>query len=126
MAKDLRIYASGRRKEAVARVFLSPGNGRISVTLAADGDAAVLSVQDTGAGIEAAFLPHVFDQFRQGEGGLSRKHGGLGLGLAVVKQLIELHDGTVDVGSPGAAHGTTFTVRLPAIRCCSMTSPSGS
>jgi signal transduction histidine kinase len=94
-------------------VQFTPRNGRISVTLAEDGNDAVLSVQDTGAGIEAAFLPHVFDQFRQGEGGLSRKHGGLGLGLSVVKQLIELHDGSVSVTSPGPAHGTTFTVRLP-------------
>jgi signal transduction histidine kinase len=94
-------------------VQFTPRNGRISVALVEDGYDAVLSVQDTGTGIEAAFLPHVFDQFRQGEGGLSRKHGGLGLGLSVVKQLIELHDGSVSVTSPGPAHGTTFTVRLP-------------
>jgi histidine kinase/DNA gyrase B/HSP90-like ATPase len=72
-----------------------------------------LTVQDTGAGIEPAFLPYVFDQFRHGEGGLSRKHGGLGLGLSVVKQLVDLHDGNVTVASEGAGHGTTFTVRLP-------------
>jgi hypothetical protein len=85
----------------------------VSITLAASGGEAVLSVQDTGAGIEPAFIPHVFEQFRQGEGGLSRKHGGLGLGLAVVKQLIELHSGTVAVASAGTGKGATFTVKLP-------------
>jgi glutamine synthetase type III len=73
----------------------------------------VLSVKDTGAGIEPTFLPFVFDQFRQGEGGLSRKHGGLGLGLAVVQQLVDLHAGSVTVTSPGLNQGTTFTVRVP-------------
>jgi signal transduction histidine kinase len=94
-------------------VQFTPRNGRIAIVLEDQGDEAVFTVQDTGAGIDAAFLPHVFDQFRQGEGGLSRKHGGLGLGLSVVKQLIDLHDGSVTVTSPGLDHGTTFTVRLP-------------
>jgi signal transduction histidine kinase len=87
--------------------------GRISVKLAAERDQAVLTVEDTGAGIEPAFLPYVFDQFRQGEGGLARTHGGLGLGLTVVKQLVDLHSGTVAVDSRGSGHGATFTVRLP-------------
>ena len=91
----------------------TPPHGRISLTLGAEGGEAVLSVQDTGAGIEPAFIPHVFEQFRQGEGGLSRKHGGLGLGLAVVKQLIELHGGSVAVTSLGTGKGATFSVRLP-------------
>ena len=94
-------------------VQFTPGEGRITVTAAADGDDAVVRVQDTGAGIDPAFLPHVFEQFRQGEEGLSRKHGGLGLGLAVVKQLIDLHGGTVAVTSPGVGEGSTFTIRLP-------------
>jgi signal transduction histidine kinase len=106
-------------------VQFTPRHGRISVALVEDGHDAVLSVQDTGAGIEAAFLPHVFDQFRQGEGGLSRKHGGLGLGLSVVKQLIELHDGSVSVTSPGPAHGTTFTVRLPREDTLARERPAG-
>jgi signal transduction histidine kinase len=87
--------------------------GRIAVALAVDNEDAVLSVQDTGSGIDAAFLPHVFDQFRQGEGGSSRKHGGLGLGLAVVKQLVDLHGGSVAVSSGGVGQGATFAVRLP-------------
>jgi hypothetical protein len=94
-------------------VQFTPRHGRISVALATKGDDALLTVEDTGAGIEPAFLPHVFDQFRQGEGGLARKHGGLGLGLTVVKQLIDLHDGSVTVESDGVGHGTTFIVRLP-------------
>ncbi len=94
-------------------VQFTPPNGRVTVTLAAEGRDAILAVQDTGAGIEPAFIPHVFEQFRQGEGGLSRKHGGLGLGLAVVKQLIELHGGSVGVSSPGTGKGATFIVTIP-------------
>ena len=94
-------------------VQFTPLDGRISIILRAENDDARLEVQDSGAGIESAFLPHVFDQFRQGEGGLSRKHGGLGIGLAVVRQLVELHGGSVAVMSPGRGLGATFTVRLP-------------
>ncbi|HYM24670.1 MAG TPA: ATP-binding protein, partial [Vicinamibacterales bacterium] len=67
----------------------------------------------TGAGIDAALLPDIFDPFRQGQGGLTRQHGGLGLGLAVVRQLVELHGGSVSAASPGAGAGATFTIRLP-------------
>jgi hypothetical protein len=96
-------------------VQFTPVKGQISVKLAFEGtDHVVLAVQDTGAGIDPAFLPYVFEQFRQGEGGLSRKHGGLGLGLAVVRQLVELHGGFVSVTSPGVGLGATFTVRLPS------------
>ena len=94
-------------------VQFTPEGGRILVSLTAGNGDAVLAVQDTGAGIDPAFLPHVFEQFRQGEGNSTRKHGGLGLGLSVVKQLIDLHAGSVDVASPGPGQGATFTVRLP-------------
>jgi signal transduction histidine kinase len=94
-------------------VQFTPHDGNVAIALGIDGTDAVLTVQDNGAGIDPAFLPHVFDQFRQGEGVLSRKHGGLGLGLAVVRQLIDLHGGSVDVTSPGTGRGATFTVRLP-------------
>jgi signal transduction histidine kinase len=94
-------------------IQFTPEKGRIEILLGHEGDEAVLSVRDTGEGIDEAFLPHVFDQFRQGEGGLSRKHGGLGLGLSVVRQLVELHGGSVDVSSGGHGLGTTFTVKLP-------------
>ncbi|HEX7796912.1 MAG TPA: ATP-binding protein, partial [Vicinamibacterales bacterium] len=97
-------------------VQFTPRKGRITVSLLARGDEAVLTVEDTGAGIEPAFLPYVFDQFRQGEGGLARTHGGLGLGLTVVKQLVELHGGTVTVDSRGTGQGATFIVCLPLER----------
>ena len=91
----------------------TPEGGRIDVTVTRDGDDAVVAVRDTGAGIEPALLPFIFEPFRQGKDGLSRVHGGLGLGLAVVHQLVELHDGSVSVESEGAGRGAIFIVRLP-------------
>jgi CheY-like chemotaxis protein len=70
-------------------------------------------VSDTGAGISAEFLPYVFDRFRQAEGGTTRPMGGLGLGLAIVRHIVEMHGGTVHASSGGHGHGATFTVRLP-------------
>ncbi len=72
-----------------------------------------ISVSDTGQGINPDFLPYVFDRFRQAEGSTARKHGGLGLGLAIVRHLVELHGGKVMAESPGEAQGATFTVCLP-------------
>jgi CheY-like chemotaxis protein len=72
-------------------------------------------VSDTGIGISPAFLPHVFERFRQADGGISRERGGLGLGLAIVRHLAELHGGTVAVASGGEGQGTTFRVRLPVM-----------
>jgi Histidine kinase-, DNA gyrase B-, and HSP90-like ATPase len=85
----------------------------IHVTLATDGSEAALRVRDEGQGIEPALLPHVFDAFRQGETGSTRRHGGLGLGLAIVQQLVGLHGGTVEAHSEGRGQGATFTVRPP-------------
>ena len=76
---------------------------------------ALLTISDTGQGISAAFLPHVFDRFRQADSTSNRAHGGLGLGLSIVRHLVELHGGTVQVSSAGAGQGTTFTVRLPLV-----------
>jgi signal transduction histidine kinase len=94
-------------------IQFTPAGGRITLTAGVVRDRVEIRVHDTGAGIDAEFLPFVFEQFRQGEGGLSRKHGGLGLGLAVVRQLVELHGGTVEVRSDGRDRGTSFLVDLP-------------
>jgi CheY-like chemotaxis protein len=72
-----------------------------------------IKVIDTGIGIRKEFLAHVFDRFQQAEAGAARSHGGLGLGLAIAKQLVELHRGSIEANSEGEGHGTTFTVRLP-------------
>jgi CheY-like chemotaxis protein len=72
-----------------------------------------LRVTDSGEGIDPAFVPHVFDRFRQADASTTRRHGGLGLGLAITKQLVELHGGTIEVSSPGKGRGSTFAVTLP-------------
>jgi CheY-like chemotaxis protein len=94
--------------------FTAPG-GSVAVRLGADSGAgqAVLTVSDTGAGIEPGVLPRLFVPFSQAEQGLDRQRGGLGLGLAVVKGLVELHGGGVAAASAGPGRGATFTVRLP-------------
>src|SRR5690606_32097226 len=78
-----------------------------------EGRELVLRVRDTGAGIAADVLPHVFERFRQGVSSASRSQGGLGIGLALVQHLVELHGGQVEAESTGAGHGALFTVRLP-------------
>jgi two-component system, chemotaxis family, sensor kinase Cph1 len=75
----------------------------------------VLSVADSGCGIGPAFLPHVFEPFRQAESSASRVHGGLGIGLSIVRHLLELHGGTINAQSDGPERGSVFTVSLPAI-----------
>jgi PAS domain S-box-containing protein len=89
--------------------------GRVDVTLRRDGPQAVLSVRDTGVGIGAEFLPHLFDEFRQESTGLARSHEGAGLGLAITRRLLDLMKGTVEVQSE-KGRGSTFTVRLPLAR----------
>jgi CheY-like chemotaxis protein len=77
------------------------------------GTNAQITVVDSGEGINAAFLPFIFDRFRQADGTSTRKHGGLGLGLAIVRHLVELHGGTIHAESPGEGAGSKFTIRLP-------------
>jgi len=89
--------------------------GRIELTADAGEGEATISVRDNGTGIETALLPKVFDLFVQGDRALDRGQGGLGIGLTLVKRLVELHDGTVAVASEGPNRGSTFTVRLPCI-----------
>ncbi|MBS0580581.1 MAG: response regulator [Proteobacteria bacterium] len=91
----------------------SDANGQIWVSARAEGDTLHLSVRDAGIGIEPDMLPRVFTMFSQAQAALERADGGLGIGLALVKGLVELHGGTVSVDSPGARRGSTFTVRLP-------------
>jgi signal transduction histidine kinase len=95
-------------------VKFTPPGGRVAVSLRRRGDAVEIVVRDTGQGIDPAFLPHVFERFRQADGSTSRAHGGLGLGLAIVRHLVELHGGTVRAESEGPGRGATFTVSLPA------------
>ncbi|MCM5679473.1 ATP-binding protein [Schlegelella sp. S2-27] len=90
----------------------TPAGGTIAVRVGVDGDEAVLEVRDTGVGIPPTLLPRVFDLFVQGERTLDRRQGGLGIGLTLVRRLVELHGGRVQAQSPGPNLGSTFTVRL--------------
>jgi signal transduction histidine kinase/CheY-like chemotaxis protein len=97
----------------VNAVKFTPAGGQITVTVRARGPDAELVVADTGQGIDTEFLPHVFTRFRQADSTMTRKHGGLGLGLSIVASLVRLQGGDVAVASAGPGQGATFTVRLP-------------
>jgi len=94
-------------------IKFTPRGGRVMVTVTGGADEVLITVADTGAGIKPEFLPHVFERFRQAESSTNRAYGGLGLGLAIVRHLVELHGGSVSVASEGEGRGSTFTVRLP-------------
>jgi signal transduction histidine kinase/ActR/RegA family two-component response regulator len=94
-------------------IKFTPKGGRVQVRLERVDSHIEIVVSDSGKGISAEFLPHVFDRFRQADGTSTRKHGGLGLGLSIVRQLVELHGGAVSVESDGEGHGATFIVQLP-------------
>src|SRR6478609_9167076 len=87
--------------------------GKIAVRVARVDSSVEIVVSDTGQGIETEFLPFVFDRFRQADGSFARRHGGLGLGLAIARHLVELHGGTIKVESDGHNRGSRFVVRLP-------------
>ena len=94
-------------------VKFTPNGGRVQVTLVTGNGDAELSVTDTGCGIPPELQPHVFDRFRTGDGSPTRTHGGLGLGLAIAKHIVDAHGGTIVASSDGAGHGATFSVHLP-------------
>ena len=114
---------AGRLQQVVGNLlsnavrFLPPG-GRIDVAVTGAGEHVELRVTDNGIGITPEFLPHVFDRFRQADSSTTRTHGGLGLGLAIARELIELHGGTIRAESAGAGAGATFVVSLP--RCAAI------
>ena len=107
-------------------VKFTPPGGRVEVRLSRAAPGVEIAVSDTGIGIEPKFLPHVFDRFRQADSATTRTYGGLGLGLAIVRQLVELHGGEVSVQSAGAARGATFTVRLPPASAPAQAPPTAS
>jgi len=97
-------------------VRFTPSNGSVTVSIARRNETDTIEVRDTGAGIEAQFIPHMFEPFRQADAASTRSHGGLGLGLTIVRRLTEMHGGTVSVASEGAGKGATLTVTLPVRR----------
>jgi PAS domain S-box-containing protein len=119
--RDARVLGDPDRLQQVVwnlasnAVKFTPRGGRVNVALRQTDSHVVLTVTDTGKGIPADFLPHVFERFRQADSTSTRKYGGLGLGLAIVRHLVELHGGTVSAESAGPDQGAVFTVRLPLL-----------
>ena len=124
-ATSLRVDGDATRLQQVFGNVLSnaikftPDNGHVHVSIKREEDSAIVGISDTGAGIPREFLPHVFDMFRQQEEGTRRRHSGLGIGLALVKRLVELHHGQVTITSPGVGQGAEVMIRLPLSRAAS-------
>ena len=94
-------------------IKFTPPRGRVELSVCTSDSHVEMVVRDTGQGIPASFLPHMFDRFRQADSGTTRPHGGLGLGLAIARSIVELHGGTIEAASSGAGKGSTFRVQLP-------------
>lgn len=101
-------------------IKFTPAQGQVSISTRRVGDRVLLEISDDGQGIAPDVIAHVFDRFRQADGSTTRRHGGLGLGLAIVRHIVELHQGTVAVRSPGLGLGATFTVTLPLLSAADM------
>ena len=119
---DVRVQGDPHRLQQVVwnlvanAVKFTPEGGRVKVTLHGEGRDAVIEVHDNGQGIDPRFMPYLFERFRQADSSTTRQHMGLGLGLAIVRHLVELHGGTVAAESRGVGHGSTFRIRLPLVR----------
>ena len=119
MARTGKVLGDPDRLQQVVWNLLSnaikftPAGGRVAVALTRSGAAALISVTDTGDGIPSSLLPYVFDRFTQGDSSVTRMHGGLGLGLSIVRHIVELHGGQASARSEGEGRGATFSVRLP-------------
>src|SRR5262249_3744174 len=115
----VRVHGDGQRLQQVIWNLLSnalkftPEGGRVDVALEQDDAIARITVHDTGPGIPLAFLPHLFERFRQAESSQRRGHGGLGLGLSIAQYIVDAHGGMIRVEPGGAATGATFIVELP-------------
>ncbi len=115
------VLGDAQRLQQIARNLLdnavkfTPSGGRVDVSIEDSDGMVTVRVRDSGAGIGGAFLPHVFERFRQADSSTTRPHGGLGLGLAIVHHLVELHSGTVRAESAGEGRGSTFTISLPSL-----------
>ena len=126
------VYADATRVDQIVGNLLTnaikytPAGGRISVSTRREGAHALFVVADTGIGLEPELLPRAFELFVQGERGLDRSQGGLGIGLTLVQRLAELHGGSVQAASPGSGKGATFTVRMPAIEPATMEAAASS
>jgi CheY-like chemotaxis protein len=113
------LHADANRLQQVLTNLLSNAvkftatGGRVEIVAAQAGDGIELTVSDTGTGLTPETAPHIFDRFHQADSTITRQHGGLGLGLAIVRHIVELHGGSVRASSPGPGQGTTFTVSLP-------------
>ncbi len=127
--QPLRMFGDSTRLQQVVWNLLSnaikftPSGGRVKINVQRLDSTIELTVSDNGCGIEPSFLPHVFERFRQADSSSTRKHGGLGLGLSIVKQIVELHNGTIQAESAGLNRGATFRMILPSAENSTFHSP---